>query len=152
MLVFCARGFGLYANLTRFVRFSPGATEWQRRHEAIRVVEAAALQACRPGVALSDVYGVLARAYGTYGHPSAIREHHQGGLTGYLAREVIATPDTDVQLEAGMAIALNPSLPGVKAEDTFLARADGLENLTLDPDWPSVEHGGRARPLPLERS
>jgi Xaa-Pro aminopeptidase len=152
MLVFCARGFGLYANLTRFVRFSPAAAEQHRRHEIVRAVEAAALQACQPGVALSHVYKALAHAYSTHGYPAAIREHHQGGLTGYLAREVIATPDTHVLLETGMALALNPSLPGVKIEDTFLLHADALENLTLDPDWPNVVHDGRLRPSPLERS
>jgi Xaa-Pro aminopeptidase len=152
MLVFCARGFGLYANLTRFVRFSPATTAQQRQHDVIRTIEATALQACRLGLQVSHLYETLAQAYSTHGYLAAIREHHQGGLTGYLAREIIATPDTNVQLEAGMAIALNPSLPGVKIEDTFLMHAKELENLTLDPDWPSVVHDGRLRPLPWERS
>jgi Xaa-Pro aminopeptidase len=151
MLVFCARGFGLYANLTRFVRFSPANAEQNNRHEIIRTIEAAALQACRPGLKVSHLYETLAQAYSTQGYPAAIREHHQGGLTGYRAREIIATPDANVQLETGMAIALNPSLPGVKIEDTFLVHADEVENLTLDPDWPSTNHDERLRPLPLER-
>ena len=152
MLVFCARGFGLYANLTRFVRFSSATPEQQRRHNVIRAIEAAALRACQPGLALHRVYDTLAEAYGTHGYPEAIREHHQGGPTGYLAREVIATPITTVQLETGTAIALNPSLPGVKIEDTFLVQGAELENVTFDPDWPGIDHDGRMRPLPLERS
>lgn len=152
MLGFCARGFGLYTNLTRFVRFSPANAEQKNRHEVIRAVEAAALRACRPGLALHRVCDTLAEAYSTRGYPAAIREHHQGGLTGYLAREVITTPDTNVLLETGTAIALNPSLSGMKIEDTFLVHADALENLTLDPDWPSINHDGRMRPVPLERS
>ena len=45
-----------------------------------------------------------------------------------------------------MAVAWNPSLPGAKAEDTFLITRDGLENLTSDPNWPTVEVEGRRRP------
>jgi Xaa-Pro aminopeptidase len=150
MLVFCARGSVLYANVTRFVQFTSPSTEQRRRHEIVRAVEAAGLQVCRPDLPLRDVYDALAGAYHAHGYPAAIREHHQGGITGYLAREVIATPQTGVQLDTGMALALNPSLPGVKIEDTFLLQADGLENLTLDSNWPTVVNEGRVRPLPLE--
>jgi Xaa-Pro aminopeptidase len=150
MLVFCARGFGLYANVTRFVQFTPLSAEQRHRHEIVCTVEAAGLQACRPGSPLSNTYNALAGAYNSLGYPAAIREHHQGGITGYLAREIIATPQSSVQLDAGMVLALNPSLPGVKIEDTFLLHTAGLENLTLDPDWPAVVHDGRSRPLPLE--
>ena len=150
MLVFCARGYGLYANLTRFVRFSSPDCQWQRHQAAIRAVEAAGLKACRPGRRLASVYDALDRAYVAEGFPQAIKEHHQGGITGYLAREIIATAQAPIALAAGMALALNPSLPGVKIEDTFLLQADGLENLTLESGWPTVVHEGLPRPLPLE--
>jgi len=48
-------------------------------------------------------------------------------------------------------VAWNPSLSGAKIEDTFVIHSDGtLENLTFDPNWPSVEVAGRLRPVPLE--
>jgi Xaa-Pro aminopeptidase len=49
-------------------------------------------------------------------------------------------------LEAGMALAWNPSLTGAKVEDTFLLTEEGLLNLTEDPSWPTVAVGGRERP------
>lgn len=150
MLVFCARCFGLVVSLTRFVYFTPLDHVQRRNHAVIRAVEAAGLQACRAGRSLVEAYQALDDAYRNEGFPHAILEHHQGGLTGYLAREVIATGRTDLDLENGMAIALNPSLPGVKIEDTFLLLPDEMANLTLDADWPSVMEGGRPRPLPLE--
>jgi hypothetical protein len=115
-------------------------------------VEAAALNACRVGTRLSDVYGAIAQAYKQLGHYQAIREHHQGGTTGYLSREVIATPTTIDQLSATVTMAWNPSLAGAKIEDTFVLLENGsLENLTFDPTWPSAETEGRLRSLPLER-
>jgi hypothetical protein len=50
-----------------------------------------------------------------------------------------------------MAVAWNPSLPGAKIEDTFVILSDRkLENMTFDPNWPSLEIAGRLRPIPLE--
>jgi Xaa-Pro aminopeptidase len=152
MLVFCARGYGLYANLTRFVYFGSLSGEEANGHRAVQLVEAAAFDACQPGAALREVYGAIAQAYTEQGYPNAIREHHQGGTTGYLSREVVANPATSEALSTSMAIAWNPSLVGAKIEDTFVLRADQtLENLTFDPNWQSTEIKGRLRPLPLER-
>lgn len=145
MLVFCARGHGLYANLTRFVEF--GLDERDERRHALLHAEAEGLDACRPGALLSDVYKALKQAYEKLGEPEAIHQHHQGGITGYLAREVVATPATAVQLENGMAFAFNPSFSGIKVEDTFVLDDSGLRSLTSDRRWPTELVSGRARPL-----
>jgi Xaa-Pro aminopeptidase len=152
MLVFCARGYGLYANLSRFVCFGSLLADEATLHQQVCQVEAAALNACQTGTRLSDVYATLAQSYKQCGQHQAIREHHQGGTTGYLSREVIATPTTTDRLKANIVMAWNPSLAGAKIEDTFVLLEDGsLENLTFDPNWQSAEIEGRLRPLPLER-
>jgi hypothetical protein len=148
MLVFCARGYGLYANLTRFVHFTGAAP--QPTFRALLEIEAAGLDACRPGTPLSDIYATLDAAYRRHGFADGIRRHHQGGICGYLSREIVATPATAEPLAARMAIAFNPSLPGIKLEDTFLIGDNGLENLTFDAAWPAVTQDGRQRALPLE--
>ncbi|MCU0569336.1 MAG: M24 family metallopeptidase [Oculatellaceae cyanobacterium Prado106] len=151
MLVFCARGYGLYANLTRFVCFGSLSTAEANLHNQVYIIEADLLDRCRPGARLDELYGAIAQAYQDSGYPHAIQEHHQGGLTGYLSREVVATPTTRDILHPNMALAWNPSLPGAKVEDTFAIAPDApLENLTFDPNWPSTEIAGRLRPLPLE--
>jgi hypothetical protein len=151
MLVFCARGYGLVASLTRFVCFGGLSSEQAKLHQQVREVEAATLDASKPGVSLREVYGAIAQAYTQQGYPQAIQEHHQGGTAGYLAREVIATPTSTDSLAENMVLAWNPSLPGAKVEDTFVISNGSLENLTLDPNWQSTDVNGRARPLPLER-
>lgn len=152
MLVFCARGFGLYANLTRFVYFDRLSETEASLHHQVREIEAAALNQCRVETPLDQIYLTLQQAYEQHGYPNAIREHHQGGTTGYLSREVIATPTTSDRLAANTAMAWNPSLSGAKIEDTFLLHEDDhLENLTLDPNWNSIEVHQQQRPLPLER-
>ncbi|MBD2728161.1 M24 family metallopeptidase [Nostoc sp. FACHB-892] len=156
MLVFCARGYGLYANLTRFVFFGLEQANAETRnfaslHSHVHKIEAEALNLCVPGTPLNEIYDALGQAYEQHGYPEAIRQHHQGGTTGYLSREIIANPTTSENLVENMAVAWNPSLPGAKVEDTFIIQKDGgLENLTFDPKWPSVKVEGRDRPLPLE--
>lgn len=151
ILVFCARGYGLYANLTRFVSFGPLPPARADAHSTVRQIEAESLSQCHPGVGLAQLYAVLEQAYRHCGHPRAIVEHHQGGLTGYQAREAIARPDSVELIQRGTVLALNPSLRGAKIEDTFYVADDGLHNLTFDGAWPHVLVDGRARPQVLER-
>lgn len=151
MLVFCARRHGLFANLTRFVYFrQPSATERQLASDVARV-EAAAFRASRPGATLGQVYDALVEAYAAAGHRGGEAFHHQGGSCGYLSRDVVAVPGSGVVLQPRNAVAWNPSLPGAKIEDTAVVTDAGIELLTLDPRWPTVQVEGRARPELLVR-
>ena len=151
-MVFCARGHGLYADLTRFLSFGPPDELHRERHAKVREVEGRLWAASQPGARLDDLYQVARRAYAEVGEPGAILEHHQGGPTGYLSRERVATPATTDVLGPGMALAWNPSLVGAKIEDTVLIGGAGVaEVLTLDPSWPTVQTDHGPRPAVLER-
>ncbi len=151
MLVFCARGFGLYANLTRFVSFGPLSPTLETAHRQVREIEAEALGHCQPGVSLGDMYAVFEKAYRSHGHPEAIAQHHQGGMTGYQAREIVARPDSAETIQNGTIVAWNPSVRGAKIEDTFAVSDAGLHNLTFDPNWPHSNVNGQSRPRVLTR-
>jgi Xaa-Pro aminopeptidase len=147
MVVVCARRHGLYACCTRLVAFGPPTTRALAADAAVLEVEAAALDASRPGVTLGTVLEQIQAAYARAGTPEAWREHHQGGPTGYLARERVALPGDAAVLPRGAAVAWNPSLPGAKSEDTVLLAPDGGQDVvTFDPRWPSTIVAGRARP------
>jgi len=147
MTVVCGRRSGLVINLTRLCSWDhPNAG---RCHEKVLRVEAVALDASRPGVSLDEVLKVIKDAYVEIGHADAFNQHHQGGIAGYRAREIVAVPNEKTRLETGMAVTWNPSLAGAKVEDTFLLTARGLENLTVDPHWPMITVNGRKRPALL---
>lgn len=151
-LVFCARRHGLYVSLTRFVTFGKLDERRAEGHERVRTVEARVLDACKPGARLDDLYDTLRRAYEDVGERDAIRRHHQGGLTGYRPREVIATPDTKDVLPPNCALAWNPSVNGAKIEDTVLMDSAGtLDVLTIDAAWPTVPSAFGPRPAVLEK-
>jgi Xaa-Pro aminopeptidase len=152
MVVVCARRHGLFANLTRFVAARPLTAEQADAQQRMLAVEAAFLDASRPGVLVRDAFAGGIGAYQTHGFdPDEWRKHHQGGPTGYLSRDHLATPDSAEPIEDAQAFAWNPSVPGLKVEDTVLATATGGEVLTLDPAWPAQEVNGRPRPLVLEK-
>jgi antitoxin VapB len=129
MVVVCAERSGLYANLTRFVHFEPPDAELAARLEACQGILARLRDATRPGRTLGDVFDDCRTFYADAGFSDGWRHHHQGGLTGYRSREVIAAPSASLEITEGQAFAWNPSLPGAKAEETFVLTADGAEVL-----------------------
>ena len=151
MLVACARRHGLIANLTRFVSFGPLPDALRSTYPRLLDVEAAFLDATRPGAIVGAVFRAGERAYGRAGFPAdEATRHHQGGPTGYATRDYVATAESAAVVEPAQAFAWNPSVPSLKVEDTVLAGADGVEVLTVDPRWPTVTAGGRSRPDVLE--
>ncbi|MFN3866875.1 MAG: M24 family metallopeptidase [Demequina sp.] len=143
-----ARRHGMIANLTRVV--SLGAPP-HPAESALRAVEADAWAATRPGRALGDVLADIATAYARHGlGADAWLAHHQGGPTGYLGRDPKVMPGEVAKVHAGQAFAWNPWVPGAKTEDTVIVGDEGVEVLTVDPDWPSIDVQGVARPATLE--
>ncbi len=129
LVVVCAERGGLYANLSRFVHFEPPDAGLAAKLEACQGILAQLRAATEPGRTLGDVFDDCRRFYAEAGVPDGWRHHHQGGLTGYRSREVIAAPGLAVQITEGQAFAWNPSLPGAKAEETFLLSPSGADVL-----------------------
>jgi Xaa-Pro aminopeptidase len=130
LVVVCAERGGLYANLSRFVHFEAPGAELARRLESCQEILTRLREATRPGRTLGEVFDDCRRFYADAGFSDGWRHHHQGGLTGYRSREVIAGPGVEVEVATGQAFAWNPSLPGAKAEETFVLTATGPEILT----------------------
>ncbi len=150
LLVCCGRRHGLVASVTRQVLFrgtGPDPGERADRQHALLRVERAFLDASTPGTRLGDVVAEGTAAYAGQGFASdEWTRHHQGGLSGWLPREFPAHVGSDLNLTTGMVVAWNPSGDGVKVEDTCLVTSDGVRPLGRDPEWPTVEVGGRLRP------
>ena len=128
MLVISAARGGLYANVTRIVELEEPDAELARRKAACdEILRRMREQATRPGQTLAAAFESCCRFYEDAGYPGEWSRHHQGGMTGYASREVIATPQTLDAVEAGQAFAWNPSIAGAKAEETFVLTENGPE-------------------------
>ena len=138
MLVLCGRANGLVCSVTRLVHFGPLPAELQGKAEAVAAVDAAFIAATRPGRALGDVMAQALQAYADRGFADEWRLHHQGGPAGYEPRERVATPGDAFMVRAGQAYAWNPSITGVKSEDTILVVDTGNEVISAIDGWPTI--------------
>jgi antitoxin VapB len=171
MVVGCFEKEGLVVSLTRFkavAKLDGGVLDRQRR---IACVDADIMAATKPGVTLGSVLEEAQHAYQRHGFTpdsaDPVKEgewqhHHQGGLTGYGARTIIAVPGDPteilsdhyplalkeyfgVEASFAQAFAWNPSAPGVKSEDTFILFTDGRKEIvTRTPEFPQADLSGSA--------
>lgn len=155
MLVLCGRKWGLVCSITRLVYFGRLPDELRYKAQAVANVDGTFITVTKPGATLGKTFLEAMQTYAKEGFPDEWRLHHQGGLAGYLPREVIASPGSTVPVQAGQVFAWNPSIAGVKSEDTILINENGNEVLTTIPGWPMVEArvNGQTflRPAILER-
>jgi Xaa-Pro aminopeptidase len=155
MLVLCLRKEGLIPSITRLVYFGSLPADLHARALAVARVDAKMILGTQPGRTLGHMFELARHAYQEEGFPEAIEEHHQGGSMAYRAREIIAHPHDTTPIERNQAFAWNPSVRGVKSEDTILVGNHGPEILTQQIAWPSwditIEGKTLARPAILER-
>lgn len=147
MVVACARRHGVVASVTRIVSFGPVPAREYDRFFALLQVEAAFLDATRAGTTLGDILAAGTAAYAARGFdPQEWHRHHQGGLSGFVPRDGLATPGSGVVVPEHAVAAWNPSGDGWKVEDTCLVTRRGVDPLVHDGTWPTVVVGGRTRP------
>lgn len=138
MLVLCARKWGLVGSITRLVHFGRLPDELRRKQDACARVDAAMIAATRPGAKLGKIFQRAVNAYTATGFVDEWQMHHQGGPAGYEPREWLATPNSTDEVKLGQAYAWNPSITGVKSEDTILIGERGNEILTTIVGWQTL--------------
>jgi len=138
MLVLTGQKHGLFAAASRLVHFGPISEDIKRRHNAVLKVDVAFNANTRPGNVVKDAFAAGIVAYGKVGFGDQWQYHHQGGMTGYNARDFRGTAECSVPITINQAYAWNPSIAGVKSEDTFLIKNNESILLTQST-FPTVE-------------
>jgi antitoxin VapB len=152
MIVVCARACGLIASLTRFVAFERLPADLEDAYVRLLNVDTAFNLATCPGRTVAAAFDTGTGAYALNGFDEEEwLLHHQGGPTGYEARDYLADSESMATTEDAQAFAWNPIAPCLKSEDTILAGASGPEILTVDSRWPCITVEGLSRPLMLVR-
>jgi len=128
----------LVASATRFIHFGSLPSELEHRQEACAYVDATFNAATTTGSRVADVFQQGVNAYAEVGFPDEWRKHNQGGAAGYLSRDYDGTLTCDQIVLAEQGFAWNPSITGIKSEDTMIVHETGSEFLTVTGDWPSL--------------
>ena len=144
---------GLHACLTRTVAFDP--PPWfDDRHTAAARVAATAIRATqragRTDTTAGRVFTALEDAYANVGHAEEWHTSRQGGATGYEEREWLGRPASDQPVVTPKAYAWNPTIRGVRSEDTVLVTDDDVDLFTATGEWPTTERDpvDGSRPVP----
>jgi len=150
MLVVGFRKWGLHASCTRFLSFDKISRELRDKFQAVADVDAAFIRQTRPGKLLGDLCKSAWQVYARTGYAEEWKNHHQGGLTGYIGREWRATEDTARTVRPHQAYAWNPSITGAKSEDTIIIGTDSNEIITHtgEYEYMSAVYEGKALPRP----
>ena len=140
MYVAVAVKWGLNLSITRFVHFGELSEELRRKHEAILNIDARLIRNTRPGRKIVDIFTQHRENFAQFGYPEEWRKLHQGGSASYRIRDVKATLDTPKTecVLLHQAYAWNPSIAGIKSEDTIIVLEEKNEIISEDPDWPFV--------------
>ena len=146
----CARRKGMIASVTRIASFEDNIDSYIQ----ILNVEAALFEKTIVGAKFADPINAAIKAYSEFGFDELEwQKHHQGGPTGFAPRDWPANSNSAQLILKNQPIAWNPTGNGWKAEDTILATSTGVELLSVDPAWPTIQVAGRNRPavLPLTK-
>jgi Xaa-Pro dipeptidase len=138
MLVICGRRWGLVASASRFVHFGPLPADLEHKQEACAYVDATFNSATMVGRRVSEIFREGIEAYANMGFPGEWQKHNQGGAAGYMSRDYDGTLTCNEIVLAEQGFAWNPSITGIKSEDTMIVHKDEGEFITVTGDWPSL--------------
>lgn len=137
MVNICAQKWGLITAITRFVHFGQISPDLEKKQEQISNIYATILSQMEVGRKVSDIFSEIQKAYKKEGFAQGWLDHHQGGAIGYSGREYKAYAGCDYIVQENQAFAWNPTLKGVKVEDTILVGPDNkITTLTKTKNWP----------------
>ena len=151
MISVVAQRWGMSVALTRAVHFGPMTKEYETRIEKGVEVNARFEAATVPGKSCAEIFEECKKWYADAGYPGEWNKHNQGGAIGYDYRDYVVYPGSPEVVQENQAFAWNPTITGVKFEDTFVTFKDHIEVVTSTSDWPtkSVTVNGRSYNQPM---
>jgi len=136
MIVLGAQRSGLNISLTRMVYFQKVPKDIREKYRKVQQIFAAMQTGMKAGTAYHEYFAFVRRLFEAAGYPEEWKFHHQGGPTGYACREFTVSPQSSGEIRLNQAYAWNPTISGVKCEETTFLSRDGIETFTGTDNWP----------------
>jgi len=130
MLSVCTRREGLVVSATRHVAVGDVLPEIEKIYNNVAGLEVFLMENSKPGKNIGELFSELQGEYKEIGYEDEWQMHHQGGTAGYLARDIRAYTNTTANIVNNHALAWNPSIKGIKLEETLIAKETGAEVIT----------------------
>jgi Xaa-Pro aminopeptidase len=123
---------GYPGHQSRNAVLGPPSPEQQREYDIVRDIYRMTIDRCRPGVRAGDVYEFTAEQFAKHGwtYTSALVGHGVG--CWWHQQEPVLARGSDIALEAGMVLALEPHLHYWHLQDMVVVRESGPPELISD--------------------
>lgn len=125
----CSRKGGLIVSATRCAHIGKTPDEIARKYDHLCGVYASLVNKMSPGESLPVLFEHIKAGYDKK-YPGEADLHHQGGVTGYMAREIRAMPGVEYTVRSNQVYAWNLTITGTKIEDMILVKENGREIIT----------------------
>lgn len=150
LMHFCARKWGLHANVTRSVYFGDRIPdEIAAPYEAANRIQAAVLSMCNPGFGFCDILQEQKRLYKELGYGEEWRNHFQGGITGYLVGDPTLSSDPGNKIVENQPYDWFITITGAKVEELSLNTGGMLEIPSVTGKWPVARYNANGRTFDL---
>ena len=135
LVAVCVQKYGLTISMTRMVSFEPLPEEIQKKYEALLKIDAAYILNTKAGVQTKDILKKAYDAYAAEGYEADFHLHHQGGALGYLTRDYCTNFGTEDVVLDHQGFSWNPTIAGVKLEDTFVVNGNKQKIVSETGTW-----------------
>lgn len=135
MVAICGQKYGLTISMSRIISFEPLTQELQNRYDALLKIDATYILNTKAGVLSREI---LEKAYAVYeaeGYEKDFHLHHQGGALGYLTRDYCTNERSTECVCDHQGYSWNPTIAGVKLEDTYIINGDKQEIVSETGSW-----------------
>ena len=117
-----ARYSGLIVSLTRTLSFGPQSSNLKEKKVACDTIFEEMVKHTYCGNSVAEILEIGMKTYEEVGYPEEYFNHHQGGAIGYLPREYKVTPTSKESVQKNQGFCWNPTIQGIKAEDTIVTK------------------------------
>ncbi len=138
---------GLFISATRQICIGCLPKDISQKHEAVTEIDSRLIERTREGISMEEMFQLAKDSYKDVGYEDEWKNHHQGGLSGFLSRESKAMPGNTVKVRGNQAFAWNPTIRGTKSEDTMLLFNGEQSILTETGKWQYTTKSGIRRPV-----
>lgn len=139
MIAICAQKYGLTISMSRIVSFFDLEDEVQKKYDALLHIDATYILSTVPGAKAGEIVKRGRAIYEKSGYGMDFHLHHQGGALGYLTRDYCANEANESIVLNNQAFSWNPTIAGVKLEDTYIVVDGHQEIISQTETWPNIE-------------
>ena len=132
MAAICAQKYGLTISISRIVSFGEVDEDKMKRLKAVVKADAAYILSTVPGVTAVSVLEAGKAVYEAEGYGP---DFDQGGGLGYPTRDYCTNFACTEVVHDRQGFSWNPTIAGVKAEDTFLVIDGKQEIVSHTGEW-----------------